>query len=221
MGHSEVWGAAGDRLLLVGLTGGIACGKTEVALELSRLGAMVIDADSVARDVTAPGGEAYSAIVEYFGKEVLDRSNEIDRGVLAGMVFDDQSKRLALNAITHPAIFSEIIHRVGEYASDLDTTDVPAAVVDAALIVDVGASSMFDLLLVVCAEEDERIKRMIADRGMNESECRSRISSQIPDCSRLEMADLVIENNGTLNELRRAVGDTWNEIERRARELYG
>lgn len=220
MGHCEVWGPAGDRLMIVGLTGGIASGKTEAARELERMGALVIDADIVARDVTVPGAVAYLAIEREFGESVLDASRQIDRAALGAIAFADEGKRQLLNSITHPAIFAEIVRRVGEYAECLGGTDVPAVVVDAALIVDVGASSVFDLLLVVTADEECRVERLTGDRGMSERESRDRICAQVPDSQRLEMADLVIENNATLGALRSRVAEAWLEIERRSRSLY-
>ncbi len=221
MGHRELWGPAGDRLLVVGLTGGIASGKTEVALELRRLGALVIDADDVAREVTLPGGAAYGPLVQEFGEGILDPDGKLDRAALAALVFRDDEKRKTLNSITHPAIFSEIAHRVAEHAERLEPGDVHAAVVDAALIVDVGATAVFDMLVVVTSDEETRVDRMTADRGMAEEESRERIAAQIPDSERLARADLVIENDGTLLELRSRVGEVWSEISARSRELYG
>lgn len=220
MGHSEVWGPAGERLMVVGLTGGIASGKTEVARELGKLGALVIDADQVARDVTKPGNPVLQALVDQFGGEILDESGQLDRGELARLVFGDEGNLRLINGITHPAIFSEIINRVTAHARSLAVEDVPAVVVDAALIVDIGASAVFDLLLVVTAEVELRVARLTSDRGMSEEESRERISSQVPDSKRVEMADLVIDNNGTLDELRSRVGEAWREIERRSRLLY-
>jgi dephospho-CoA kinase len=221
MGHSEVWGPAGDRLMVVGLTGGIASGKTEVAHELVRLGALVVDADQVAREVTMPGTPVLKGLVDRFGEGILDGSGQLDRAALARLVFGDEEKLRLINSLTHPAIFSEIMKRVTARAESLSPDDVPAAVVDAALIVDVGASSVFDLLLVVTAETELRVARLTDDRGMSEEESRERIASQVPDSKRVEMADLVIENNGTLDELRSRVGEAWRQVELRSRSLYG
>ncbi len=220
MGHSEVWGPAGDRLMVVGLTGGIASGKTEVARELGKLGALVIDADQVARDVTMPGTPVLRGLVDQFGGGILDKSGQLDRGELARLVFGDEKNLQLINGITHTAIFSEIMNRVTARAESLAVEDVPAVVVDAALIVDVGASAVFDLLVVVTAEVELRIARLTGDRGMSEEESRERITSQVLDSKRVEMADLVIENNGTLDDLRSRVGEVWREIERRSRSSY-
>ncbi|MFH1151343.1 MAG: dephospho-CoA kinase [Actinomycetota bacterium] len=220
MGHPEVWGRAGDRLLVVGLTGGIASGKTEVDRALEDLGATVIDADAVARDVVQPGLPAYEACIREFGEGILGPDARIDRASLAALVFSDEEKRRLLNSITHPRIVAEIVRRVNEKAENLLPDDVPAVVIDAALIVDIGATAIFDLLLVVTTPEETRVGRMLSDRGMSEDEARSRIASQIPEDARVEMADLVITNDGSLRELREAVGRVWGEISERARSAY-
>ena len=106
-------------------------------------------------------------------------------------------------------------------AGALGPADVPAVVVDAALIVDVGASAIFDFLVVVTATVEQQVERLMSDRGMTEQEARGRITSQVPDSKRVEMADLVIENSGTLDELKSLVAEGWSQIERRARSLYG
>jgi dephospho-CoA kinase len=220
LGHSDVWGPASEKLMIVGLTGGIASGKTEVTRELLRLGACVIDADEVARQVILPGRTAYDQLVRNFGESILDDSRHIDRSALADIVFANEEKRQLVNGITHPAIFNEIAHRISDYAEKLEPGDVPAVIVDAALIVDIGASGVFDSLLVVTADEETRVHRLTSQRGMSESDSRNRIASQVQDSERLRNADFVIDNNGTLDELRRSVGDIWAQIEQKARLLY-
>jgi dephospho-CoA kinase len=213
----QLWGPAADSLLIAGLTGGIASGKSEVTAELKRLGAEVVDADQVARDVVMPGAPAYEKIVESFGKGVLDGSGQIDRAALAREVFCDEQRRQALNGITHPAIFAEIAVRIDSYADGLADDDVPAVVVDAALIVDVGVSGVFDLLLVVTSDERKRMRRLVEFRGMPEAEARERIASQVPEEDRISMADIVIENNGSLEDLKARVAEVWRVISYRAR----
>jgi dephospho-CoA kinase len=220
LGHPEVWGPTGDSLLIVGLTGGIASGKTEVDRELKRLGALVVDADAVAREVVEPGKPAYETIVREFGDIILDGLGAIDRPALAAIIFNDGEKRSLLNNITHPAIFQEMIRRVRVYADGRGPEDVPAAVIDAALIVDTGVTGVFDLLVVVSAEEESRVRRLVETRGMSESEARGRITSQVPDSKRVAMADIVIENNDTVDDLRAGVSEVWEEISRRARKVY-
>ena len=220
MGHPEVWGPAGDHLLIVGLTGGIASGKTEVDRQLEKLGLLVIDADEVARCVVEPGTTTYDTIVGTFGDGVLDSSGCIDRAALASIVFSDDEKRIALNGITHPAIFQEMMRRVSARAETLTEGDVPAGVLDAALIVDTGVSGVFDMLVVVTADEDKRVERMVRDRGMSEPEARDRIASQTPEAKRVAMADVVIENNGTIEDLRRSVAVAFKDMSERARGDY-
>lgn len=216
MGLREIWGPEANRILLVGLTGGIGSGKTEVASELAKLGANVIDADEVARDISLPGTRAYEEIVNEFGDVVLDSSGNIDRESLASLVFGHEDRRRRLNGITHPRIFEEIIQRVRRSAAGTGNGEVPATIVDAALIVDVGASGAFDMLLVVTADEDIRVRRMEKHRGMSEEEARGRVASQVPEAERITRADVVIENNGTLDDLRHRVADAWEEIKKRA-----
>lgn len=216
MGDVRVWGPKSENLLLVGLTGGIASGKSEVVTELKGLGAKVIDADQVARDVTAPGSVVLERIVDEFGEGVLGPGGELDRAALSRVVFKDESNRRTLNSITHPAIFMDIVRRVAEFCEELGPRDVPVVVIDAALIVDAGVAEAFDLIVVITASEETRVRRLMDDRGMSAEEAVRRIDSQVDDSTRIEMADLVIGNNGTLDELRSRVGELWKEISREA-----
>lgn len=220
MKPSEVWGYAGESILIAGLTGGIASGKTEVAKELSSLGASVIDADQVARDVVLPGTDTFRILAGTFGDEILNGEGRIDREKLAQVVFSDEEKRAELNGITHPAIFREIQLRVNSYAAERTEDDPPVVIVDAALIVDVGASSVFDMLIVVVADEPKKIERLMEYRNMSRGEAEGRIAAQLPDSERVRKADLVIENNGDLDELRKKVQSAWAEIRAEARGRY-
>lgn len=213
-----MWGPAADRLLIVGLTGGIASGKSEVTSELARLGAKVVDADQLAREVVLPCTPTHERLLEEFGGNILDGDGRIDRARLAAVVFGDAEKRNLLNGITHPAIFMAIAERLNAFVKELAEGDVPAAVIDAALIVDVGITDVFDLLLVVTSEEDRRVARLLEARGMSPREARDRIDSQVPDSLRTASADILIENNGSLDDLRSRVAEVWREISRKARE---
>jgi dephospho-CoA kinase len=210
LGHPDVWGAAGDRLMIVGLTGGIASGKSEVDRELERLGAPVIDADEVARCVVLPGMPALKTLVEHLGDGILDDSG----------IFNDASRRMLVNSITHPAIFQEMSRRVTRYAEEKSEDDVPVVVLDAALIVDTGVTGVFDMLIVVTADEETRLRRLVEERAMPVDEARARISSQFGDAKRLELADIVIENNGSLEELRGHVRRVFDQVSEKARQSY-
>lgn len=220
MGHPEVWGPAGGRLLIVGLTGGIASGKSEVDSELERLGLPVVDADALARQVVEPGTPTYDTLVRQFGDCVLDEHGCVDRAALASIVFGDEEKRVLLNSITHPAIFQEMMRRVAERAETLRNGEVPAIVLDAALIVDAGVTGVFDLIVVVIADEETRVRRMTSERGMAEAEARGRIAAQAPDPERQATADIVIENDSTIEELHRRVSEAFERIADRARKDY-
>ena len=220
MGHPDVWGPAGGRLLIVGLTGGIASGKSEVDSELERLGLPVVDADALARQVVEPGTLTYETLVRRFGDCVLDEHRCVDRAALASIVFGDEEKLVLLNSITHPAIFQEMMRRVAERAETLGDGEVPAIVLDAALIVDAGVTGVFDLIVVVIADEETRVRRMTSERGMAEAEARGRIAAQAPDSERQATADIVIENDSTIEELHRRVSEAFERIAERARKDY-
>lgn len=217
MGHAEVWGTAGEDLLFVGLTGGIASGKSEVDRELESLGALVIDADQVARDVVLPGKPTLDTLVTHFGTPILDDAGHLDRPALADIIFNDDEKRLLVNRIMHPAIWKEMADRATDYAEARKPDQAPAVVLDAALIVDTGVTGVFDILVVVTAPEELRVRRLSEMRGMPESEARARIASQFPDEERVAMADIVIENDGSIEDLRESVRRAWGEIAGRAR----
>jgi dephospho-CoA kinase len=216
VGHPEIWGKDGGRLLIVGLTGGIASGKSEVAGCFQKLGAKVIDADVVAREVVLPGSPVFQSLVSEFGDGILDDSGAIDRVKLGGVCFGDDARLKRLNELTHPAIFQRITDGVVDHAVHLRAGDVPAVIIDAALIVDVGASAMFDMLVVVSADRRARIFRLVGNRGMERAEAEERIDCQVPDETRVAGADLVIVNNGTLEELFERVKEAWSVIASKA-----
>lgn len=219
MGNVTIWGPESEKLLIAGLTGGIASGKSEVSSEFKRLGACLIDADVLARVVVEPGRPAYQRIVEEFGRGVLDEKGELDRKALAEVVFSDRDKLQLLNSITHPAIFEEMGEGVRRYAASVAEGAIPVVIVDAALIVDVGITSMFDDVIVVTAPAEERVRRMVVDRGMDEAESRARIASQVPDEKRVQHAAVVIDNSGTLDDLRAEVSRAWETLKVEARKL--
>lgn len=192
-------------MLSVGLTGGIGAGKSTAARELERLGAVVIDADDVARAVVEPGTPGLAAVVAEFGPGVLRADGSLDRPALARIVFGDDGARSRLEAITHPLVADESARRVraaGERA--IVVHDVP-------LIVEKGLAGRYDVVVVVGASEEVRMARLIAQRGMTPEDARARIRAQADDGARRAVADVWLDNSGTEEDLREAVRRLWRE----------
>jgi dephospho-CoA kinase len=190
------------------LTGGIASGKSTVAKALVARGAILIDADELAREVVEPGTPAWSKIVEHFGQGILLSDRRIDRPRLAEIVFNDRSKLAVLNEITHP----EVMRRIADRLEELKETD-HVVVVDVPLLAEVGAGEMFDHIVVVTASEDDQIERMRAARGMKEDAARARIASQIGPEGREDIADWVIANDGSFEQLEHQIDRLWGFLE--------
>ena len=190
-------------MLMVGLTGGIGSGKSEVARRLAELGAVVIDSDRLAREVVEPGTEGLAEVVAAFGPEVLGPDGALDRPALGRRVFADEAARHRLEAIIHP--------RVRARSAELIAAAPPDAVVvnDVPLLVESGIGAGFDLVVVVAATESSRLSRLARYRGMPAEEARSRMAAQATDEQRRAAADVVIDNDGSLEELRAAVDRLW------------
>jgi dephospho-CoA kinase len=190
---------------MVGLTGGIGSGKCEAARRLAELGAIVIDADALAREVVAPGTEGLAEVVAAFGPEVLDSSGAMDRAKVAQIVFGDATKRRRLEAIIHP--------RVRERTMRIIASSPPDAVVvqDIPLLVESKLANNFDLVIVVLASEEIRLARLVNGRGMTEEEVQARFAAQATDEQRRAVADVEIVNEGTLEELRSTVDAVWEQ----------
>jgi dephospho-CoA kinase len=193
-------GATSRPVLRAGLTGGIASGKTTVSAFFEELGAYRIDADRLAHAVMEPGGAAYEAVVERFGRELLDASGRIRRSALAGIVFGDPEAREALNALTHPRVAEEIDRRVVLYAAVGHSLIV---IVDAALLVESGFYRSLDKLIVVRCSREAQLQRLLAREEMGPEEALARIESQAPLEAKLAVADYVIDTEATLRETRR------------------
>jgi dephospho-CoA kinase len=200
-------------MLLVGLTGGLGAGKTTVARMLSQRGAMVVDADDLARKALEPGTRAYQEVCDLFGDEVLTPSGDLDRGAIAARVFSDEGKRRALESITHPEVFRLLADEV----ETLRGTDA-IVVFDAPLLVETGFDRASDVVVVVTAQEEEQVARAVSDRGMTEREALGRLRAQVDPADREAAADIVISNDGDLEDLRRRVDEVWEELRRRERE---
>ena len=200
--------SAEPKTLHVGLTGGIGAGKSTVARLLAERGAIVLDADLAAREVVAPGTEGLAAVAAEFGAQVLGPDGALDRAGLARIVFGDESRRAALNAIVHPRVRAWMEQRAGLAA--------PGSVVvqDIPLLLESGLAERFDLVVVVDAADATRIGRLVRDRGMTEDEARARIAAQIPRAQRLAAADAVIANDGPAEDLAGQVDELWQRLSR-------
>jgi dephospho-CoA kinase len=190
----------------VGLTGGIASGKSEVSRRLAELGAVLIDADLLAREAVEPGSEGLAEVVRAFGPSVLQDDGALDRAALGAMVFADPERRDQLNAIVHP--------RVRARAAELmaAASDEAVVVQDIPLLVETGQAGSFDVVVVVDAPDDVRIRRLAERNGMTREEATARMAAQATREGRLAAADHVIENSGSLDELRAAVDRLWHDV---------
>ncbi len=197
-------------MYLIGLTGGIGSGKSFVARELARLGAHVIDADEVARDAVALGSTALLKIVEQFGPEVLLSNGELNRQQLAELVFDDQAALASLNAIVHPAVRKLAATRIAGAAENADSV----VVYDVPLLIEAGVNHDWDLVVVTLASESTRIARLIDLRGMSREEAQKRISTQASDEQRREIADVIIDTEGTTEQTLRQVESLWRDVQK-------
>ncbi|MFI0481645.1 dephospho-CoA kinase [Actinomadura sp. 9N215] len=197
-------------MLKVGLTGGIGSGKSEVSSRLRERGAVVVDADKIAREVVEPGTLGLAAVVAEFGEEVLLPSGGLDREKVGRIVFGDADRLAALNAIVHPL--------VGERTKELMEAAPAGAVVvyDVPLLVENGLAGMYDEVVVVDAPEEVQLDRLVARRGMTEEDARARMASQASREDRLAVATRVIDNSGTLDDLKSQVDALWESLVRRA-----
>lgn len=183
----------------VGLTGGVASGKSTVADLFEGLGAVIIDGDKLAREVVAPGTPGLAQVVAEFGEEILAADGSLDRPKLGGIVFSDPERRRALEAITHPLIFERYA------ALEAAAADAELVVHDIPLLAETGRAADFDAVVVVDAPDEVRIERMVRDRGWTREDAEARIASQATREQRLAIATHVIENTGTREQLRARV----------------
>jgi dephospho-CoA kinase len=198
-------------MLLVGLTGGIGSGKSTVARLLAERGAVVIEADALAREVVEPGTPGFERVVEVFGPGVVSAEGGLDRAALARIVFEDAERRRALEAIVHPEVARRFAEEVDRY------TGTDRVVVYAVpLLVERGLAPAFDVVVTVAAPQDARIARVVAARGTDPDDVRARIAAQVGDDERAAVADLVIDNAGTPDQLVEAVDDAWSFLAARA-----
>lgn len=196
--------------LLVGLTGGIGSGKSEVTRRLRAYGAVVIDADQLAREVVAPGTPGHDEVVEAFGRAVLRDDGSLDREKLGEIVFADSAARERLNAIVHP--------KVGERVAEVQDAAGEAAIVvyDVPLLAENELAGGYDLVVVVDAPVETQVERLVGRRGMPEDQARARVAAQASREQRRAVADVVIDNGGPIERLDSQVRELWGELRERA-----
>ncbi|HON57980.1 MAG TPA: dephospho-CoA kinase [Smithella sp.] len=202
-------------MLNVGLTGGIACGKSTVARMLSRKGAYVIDFDKIAHEVQKPRKPAWQEVVACFGKEILDADLKIDRLKLGNIVFADKKKLQQLNKIVHPFVYEEWnrqIKKIGE-------NDKKAIIIaDVPLLFEGKMQHLFDVTILVLIEPEEQIRRLIRRNQITEEEARKRLASQLPIKEKVALADLVIDNRGSIWETQSRVDKVWQQLKQKERQ---
>lgn len=193
-------------MLKVGLTGGIGAGKSEVSRLLASYGAVVVDADKIAREVVEPGSPGLAAVVAEFGTEVLTPDGALDRPRLGSIVFADPARLQALNAIVHPL--------VGRRSAELEGAAGPDDIVihDVPLLTENALAELYDLVVVVDASPATQLDRLVRLRGMDEGEARSRMAAQATREQRLAIADVVLDNDGPLEALEPQVKRVWQQL---------
>ena len=193
---------------VVGLTGGIACGKTTVAKMFNELGIPVIDADELAREVVLPGTPGLQRIVDVFGIGVLDHTGRLDRKKVGDVVFGDEKARARLNEILHPLIGAAGANQIQAHEDD----PAPYLLYEAALLVETGSYKAFSALIVVSADESLQRLRLIARDGFTVAEANARIASQLPLARKVAVADYVVTNNGDIDATRRQVSQVHETL---------
>ncbi len=203
-------------MLHVGLTGGIACGKSTVAAMMRELGCVVIEADPLAHRLIEPGQPAYEEIINEFGRQICDADGRIDRAKLAAIVFTDRAKLELLNRMVHPRMIEELDRQLAELAR---TQPQAVVVVEAALLIESGLHKRLDRLVVVWCKAEQQIERLVnlrSGRGMTREQAERRIASQMPLEEKRRLADYEIDCSGSLEETRRQVEHVVAELKQLA-----
>ncbi len=197
--------------VVIGITGGIATGKSTVLDIFRKLGAQTLSADTIAHEILTKGSPAYCEVIERFGKDVLDLNGEIDRARLAKTIFENGVARKTLEEITHPRIISQMKRHIDDFrASHLSPHDVLA--VEIPLLYEAGLESIVDKVVVVAAEQETQLNRLTTRSGISKDEALRRIESQMPIERKIKSADWVIWNEGNLHSLEESVKHIWDEI---------
>lgn len=196
-------------MYLIGLTGGIASGKSTIARRLAEHGAIIIDADIVSREVVAPGSPALASIALEFGEDMIDSEGALNRAKLGALVFSDTEKLEKLNAIMHPAVKTRSAEVLAKARADNPDSVI---VYDVPLLVEADIARNYDEIIVASAPEETRIKRMIQLRGLTDEEAKARIGAQASEAKRLAIADVVIDTGGNLQHTLEQVDALWDRI---------
>jgi dephospho-CoA kinase len=199
-------------MLLVGLTGGIGSGKSTVSTLLAARGAVIIDADAITRSLQQPGEPVFEAMVERFGPGIVAPDGSLDRAAVAAIVFNDEDAKKALEAIVHPAVGAAMIERLQAHAG----TEA-VVVYDVPLLVESGKTG-YGFVVVVDVDPEVAVARLVEHRGFDEADARARIANQASREARLAVADVVVDNSGSLAELERQIDDLWEALVARERE---
>jgi dephospho-CoA kinase len=195
-------------VLKIGLTGGIGSGKSTVSRLLASYGAVVVDADVVAREVVAPGTPGLAAVVDEFGPDVLLADGSLDREAVGQVVFADPARLAALNAIVHPLVG----RRMNELEEQAESDGAPFLVLDVPLLAENGLAGLYDQVVVVDCPVETQVARLASTRGMSEADALARIAAQATREQRLAVADHVVVNDGTMAELEQAVRGLWESL---------
>ena len=195
--------------MIIGVTGGVGAGKSTV-LEILKeeYNAHIIMSDDVAKELMEPGGASYEAVVEAFGKEILNEDGTIDRPKLASIVFEDDEKLALLNSLTHPKVKEEILSRIDRFYAE---NEFALIVIEAALLIEAGYEDMLDSLWVVCVDKDVRIERLMRDRGYSREKALSIMDNQLSDEEFRSHADYVINNSGSLEETEKQIREFFED----------
>ncbi len=195
---------------IIGITGGIASGKTTVSNILRGKGAVIIDADIIAHQILEKGKEGWEEVKDFFGKEILQENGAIDRSYLGKIVFDNKEKLKKLEEITHPLIMQEIDNRLEK--ARLNNIDKKPVFLDAALLFETGLDRLVDEVWVVYVDETTQLERLMNRDNLPQAEAEKRIEAQLSLKKKKELADLVIDNSGDFNQLKRKINVLWEKF---------
>lgn len=198
-----------ERTIVLGITGGIACGKSLICQSFKDMGAAVLSADELAREAVKPAEEAFLKIVAHFGEDILTADGEIDRTRLAERIFRSPEERQQLNLITHPAIGRLANIKISELR---ERTDVPLIIYEAPLLYEAKAEDRVDLILVVATTEELQVERLMRRDNLSKEDALRRIAAQMPLADKMTRADIVIENNGQPEEIRKMIQDIFTQL---------